>query len=48
MGWFSWKEIAETYEAAKKDPSKMKTFVNTILGECISETGESPSMGSYL
>lgn len=42
-GWFSWVEIAETYEAAKQDPSKMKTFINTILGECISETGESPA-----
>ena len=42
LGWFSWKEIAQSYEDAKTDPSKMKTFINTILGEPIEETGERP------
>lgn len=41
-GWFSWKEIAATYEDAKNDPSKTTTFINTVLGEPLVESGESP------
>jgi phage terminase large subunit GpA-like protein len=42
-GWFSWGNIAASYEDAVKDPAKMKTFVNTILGEPLKESGEAPS-----
>lgn len=43
FGWFSWKEIAQKYEKAKKNPEKMTVFVNTILGETVKENGEAPS-----
>jgi len=32
-GWFSWREIAEKWIASQKDPTKLKEFINTILGE---------------
>lgn len=47
-GWFSWVDIAKDYEAAKKEfenekkTEKMRTFVNTILGETYKEKGEAP------
>lgn len=46
FGWLSWVEIAHKYENAlakqKEDPSLMKVFVNTTLGEPYEETGEAP------
>lgn len=41
-GWFSWARVAENYEEAKIDPAKMKTFVNTVLGETYKEEVEAP------
>ena len=41
-GWFSWGEIADAFEKAKEDPNKMKTFVNTILGETYEIAGDMP------
>lgn len=45
LGWLSWEEIASEWEDAnkKKDKSKLKTFVNTILGETWKDKGEAPS-----
>lgn len=48
VGWFSWGDIAKDYEDAKKEfetdkkTEKMRTFVNTILGETYKESGEAP------
>lgn len=48
IGWFSWADIAKTYEEAKNEfekfrkTEKMKAFQNTILGETYAEVGESP------
>lgn len=42
VGWFSWKSICESYEAAKDDLPKEKTFINTVLGETFTEKGEAP------
>lgn len=48
LGWFSWRDIAREYEDAKteqekeKKTTKMKTFVNTILGETYRELGDAP------
>lgn len=44
MGWLSWQEIAEEWIDAnkRKDRSKLKTFVNTILGETWKDKGEAP------
>lgn len=41
LGWYSWAEAARDYEAAKTDPTKMQTFVNTVLGLPWEEEGES-------
>ena len=41
-GWHSWAQIARDFIAAKEDPSKLKVFVNTTLGETWAEKGEAP------
>jgi phage terminase large subunit GpA-like protein len=41
-GWYSWAEIAKDWEAAKKDPAKLRGFVNTVMGETWKEKGEAP------
>lgn len=33
LGWKSWAEIVAEFQQAKGDPSLLKTFVNTVLGE---------------
>ena len=43
LGWLSWKEIVEEYEAAKDDPTKLKTFTNTKLGISYAEKTEAPA-----
>lgn len=48
LGWYSWAEIATEYEEAKREQeqekktAKMKTFINTVLGETYKEPGEAP------
>lgn len=42
LGWFSWADIAKEFEEAQGDVIKLKTFVNTILGETWYEKGEAP------
>lgn len=39
-GWRSWADICHDFDTAQNDPSKMKTFVNTDLGEVTEEKGE--------
>jgi len=34
LGWKSWSEIVDEFLRAKGDPPLLKTWVNTILGEC--------------
>lgn len=41
-GWYSWAQAAKDFEEAKKDPSKLKTWVNTVLGEVWQERGDAP------
>lgn len=43
-GWYSWADAAADYATALKsnETNKMKTFVNTVLGECYVEEGEAP------
>lgn len=38
----SWGQIAERFLAVKDDPQKLRTFVNTELGETWQERGEAP------
>lgn len=42
LGWLSWSQIAEQWEAAQDDVNLMRVFVNTILGETYREKGEAP------
>jgi phage terminase large subunit GpA-like protein len=44
LGWYSWVDAAREFLDANKsnDTNKMKTFVNTVLGECYVEKGEAP------
>lgn len=42
VGWFSWADAAELWEKAKKDPQKLRSFVNTVLGETWKEKGDAP------
>jgi phage terminase large subunit GpA-like protein len=38
----TWADIAREFLAAKSDPLKLRTFVNTMLGETWQERGEAP------
>jgi len=42
LGWMSWLEIARAAEEATRDPTKLKNFDNTILGEAFAERGDAP------
>ncbi|RMD88285.1 MAG: phage terminase large subunit family protein [Alphaproteobacteria bacterium] len=42
VGWFSWSDAAEMFEAARENPDLMKGFVNTVLGEPYEEAHEAP------
>jgi phage terminase large subunit GpA-like protein len=43
LGWYSWADIASDWEEAQGDVLKLKTFVNTVLGETWQEKGEAPA-----
>lgn len=40
--WFAWWRVAELWIKAQGNPQRLKTFVNTILGESWKEKGERP------
>ncbi len=40
IGWRSWEDIVREFLAAKRDPSLLKTWVNTVLGETWEEEGD--------
>jgi phage terminase large subunit GpA-like protein len=42
LGWYSWEQAARDWEDAQDKPTKLKTFVNTVLGETWKERGEVP------
>ena len=42
VGWFSWSDAAQMFEAAQNKPDLMKGFVNTVLGEPYEEEFEAP------
>lgn len=42
IGWLSWAEIMQTWFDAHGDVNKLKTFVNTILGETWKDEGDCP------
>jgi len=42
VGWYSWGEAAVDFVEASRDQQKLKTFINTVLGECWQERGDAP------
>lgn len=42
FGWYSWQQAAADWEDAQGDTNKLKTFINTVLGETWKEKGEAP------
>jgi len=42
LGMLSWERIARQWEGAAGNDSALKTFRNTVLGECWQERGEAP------
>jgi phage terminase large subunit GpA-like protein len=46
LGWKSWAKCAAEFLEAKEDPFRLKTWVNTVLGETWEERGDSIAAGS--
>lgn len=44
--WTTWAELVREYDSAKAIPERLKTFVNTSLGESYEEPGERIDAGS--
>lgn len=42
LGWYSWPQMATDWEGAQGNPSLLKVFVNTVLGETWADRGEVP------
>lgn len=42
LGWLSWSDVVKEFLQAKGDKEAMKSFVNTILGECWQDEGDAP------
>jgi phage terminase large subunit GpA-like protein len=42
LGWYSWEQAARDWEDAQGKPTKLKAFINTVLGETWKERGEVP------
>ena len=45
LGWVSWRQIIKEFLEAKDYKERLKTWVNTRLGEPFEETGEQPEWG---
>lgn len=46
LGWKSWAQCVHDFLHSKDDPSKLKVFVTTVLGETWEESGDSVSAGT--
>jgi len=42
LGWYSWSQAVHDFQRAKANPTELKVFVNTVLGETWKEKGEAP------
>lgn len=44
LGWYSWRDIAREWDEIqeKKDNDRLRTFINTVLGETWKDKGEAP------
>lgn len=48
LGWKSWAECVAEFVDAKDDPMRLKTWINTVLGETWEERGESVEAESII
>lgn len=48
LGWRSWSQCVAEFLAGKEDPYRLKTFINTVLGETWEERGDSADPDSIL
>lgn len=48
LGWKSWAQCATEFLTVKEDPFRLKTWVNTVLGETWEERGDSIATGLLL
>jgi len=48
LGWKSWAECVSEFLAVREDPFRLKTWVNTVLGETWEERGDSVAPGSLM
>jgi len=48
LGWKSWAQCASEFVRVKEDPFRLKTWVNTVLGETWEERGDSVEAGSLM
>jgi phage terminase large subunit GpA-like protein len=42
VGWFSWADAAQLWDESHKNHEKLRSFVNTVLGETWKERGDAP------
>jgi len=48
VGWKSWAQCAAEFLKVKEDPFRLKTWVNTVLGETWEERGDSVAAGTLI
>lgn len=48
LGWKSWAQCATEFLKVKEDPFRLKTWVNTVLGETWEERGDSVAAASLI
>lgn len=48
LGWYGWGEAVKEFLLAKDDPSSMKTWINTVLGETYEEGAELVDVSTLL
>ena len=42
LGWYAWSDAVADWLKAQGKPDQLRTFVNTVLGECWLEKGDAP------
>ncbi|WAP69049.1 phage terminase large subunit family protein [Jiella pelagia] len=42
VGWYSWEQAVREWESCQGNQERLRTFVNTVLGETWADRGESP------
>lgn len=43
LGWYSWSDAARDFVKAENNPTKLRAFTNTVLGEPYADKGDTPN-----